>query len=493
MKGKLKYWMWLCLLLGILWVGWTITPSAVSRSDNARIIHLLNRTSFGIAPGDIQLVKARGIEAYIQEQLSPESIPEPPQLTATLQQLETTGMTPIQLWQKYGRLGKKRGKPLSRAERQMRNRQTRQVAIKAVKAHIFRSIASQRQLQEVMVDFWFNHFNVFLWKGLQNRLWVGDYEQNAIRPHALGKFRDLLAATTRHPAMLFYLDNWQNTAPNSPGARGRFKGLNENYARELMELHTLGVDGGYTQEDVVTLARIFTGWGIVRSGNLGDGRGFYFNPKRHDRSDKVFLGIPIQGRGVAEVEQALDILAAHPATAKHISYKLAQYFVADEPPESLVNKLSQTFSRSDGDITEVLATLFSSKEFWKSKYYDNKFKTPYQYITSIVRATGVAKPNLQGMVGMLRQLKMLPYGCPTPNGYPNTQEAWLNPDAMLRRLSFATAIANGRLLGGKRVNAQQLANTLDNNWSAKTQQVLKTSPPRLRSALILGSPEMMYR
>lgn len=324
-------------------------------------------------------------------------------------------------------------------------------------------------------------------------LWVGDYENTAIRPHVFGNFRDLLEATATHPAMLYYLDNWRNTAPEKASKRGAFRGLNENYAREIMELHTLGVDAGYSQEDVVTLARILTGWGISPSGN-GE---FYFDEKRHDYSDKVFLGVSIKGSGIAEVEQALDILAKHPATANHIGYKLAQYFVADEPPQSLITKLSESYISTDGDIRSVLTTLFNSSEFLDSQYYEQKFKTPYQFVISTVRATGVKNPNLKRIQGMLKQLNMMVYDCPTPDGYKNTQQAWLNPDGMLRRLSFTTAIANGRLELDKNQNelidAQQLINTLGNNFSEHTQQVLQQTPPKIQGSIILGSPEMMYR
>jgi uncharacterized protein (DUF1800 family) len=360
---------------------------------------------------------------------------------------------------------------------------------------------------------------------------VGAYEEEAIRPYALGHFRQLLEATAKHPAMLFYLDNWQNTAPNSPGAKGRFKGLNETYARELMELHTLGVDGGYTQQDVTTLARILTGWGFTRPlpQDTSDGYWSSFDAKRHDFSDKVFLGQTIKGSGIKEGEQALDILAQSPATAHHISYQLAQYFVADQPPPALVERLAQRFQQTDGDIREVLNTLFHSPEFWDMKNYNAKFKTPYQYVISSVRATGVEVHNFRPIYGMLQQLGMPLYGCLTPDGYKNTQDAWLNPDAMTRRLSFATALASGRLplsqypkdLGiglplantqmpgqdqtammptppiislskSQPVDATQLSNTLGNYFSAQTQSAIAASPRQLSASLILGSPEFMH-
>ncbi len=301
--------------------------------------------------------------------------------------------------------------------------------------------------------------------------------------------------------MLYYLDNWQNTAPNSPGMRHRTRGLNENYARELMELHTLGVDSGYTQQDVTTLARILTGWGFDLKQNQNNS-GFFFDSNRHDFSDKIFLGQAIKGTGEAEVEQALDILAKHPATARHISYKLAQYFVRDNPPETLVKKMQQRFIATDGDIREVLTTLFQSSEFWDAENYNAKFKTPYQYVISAVRATGMEVNNVQPLVNTLKQLGMPLFGCPTPNGYENTEQAWLNPDGLNKRLTFAVALANGRLLGQKnekkassitRIDASQLSNSLGNNFSSKTQNAINSSSPQLRAALILGSPEFMRK
>ncbi|MEO0934685.1 MAG: DUF1800 domain-containing protein, partial [Cyanobacteria bacterium J06641_2] len=346
-----------------------------TKAENSKILHIINRLSFGAAPGDVAKVQEIGIDKYIQQQLTPESIPEPQSLKNKLSQLQTLGLTPAQLHSQYS--VRRLPKPNPQMRKQRRKKQ-RLILQQAVKARLLRSSESPRQLQEVMVDFWYNHFNVYQNKGL-TRLWIGAYEEQAIRPYVFGKFRDLLGATARHPAMLFYLDNWQNTAPNNR-PRGRFKGLNENYARELMELHTLGVDGGYTQADVINLAKIFTGWGFRRPGiKFKDGYDFYFNAKRHDFTDKVFLSQEIKGSGIAEGEKALDILAKHPATARHISYKIAQYFLADKPPKTLVDKLSKRYLTTDGDIRAILETLFKSSEFWDEKYYNSKLKTPYQY------------------------------------------------------------------------------------------------------------------
>ena len=501
-----------------LWLlSWIVSASpilAASIPDDLKALHVLDRLAYGPSPGDLQKIRAMGINKYIEQQLAPDAIPLPEDLHRQLDGLDTLRLDPVQLFREYGPPLKPDRQADPEATKEARQR-ARVILEQAVQARLWRAVESPRQLQEVMVDFWFNHFNVYAAKGLDN-LWVGAYEEQAIRPYALGSFRDLLSATAHHPAMLFYLDNWQNTAPDSPGARGKLQGLNENYARELMELHTLGVDGGYSQNDVIALARILTGWGLgrPRGGDTSKG-GFFFDPKRHDFGNKVFLGQTIHGSGIAEGEQALDMLALHPATAHHISYALAQYFVADDPPPELVKRLSQRFLVTDGDIRAVLDTLFHSPEFWDQKYYGNKFKTPYQYLVSGVRAVGVKVNNVRPLYGVLMQQGMPFYGCLTPDGYKNTREAWLNPDAMTRRISFATALTSGHLplgqtsygfgLQSKRTerkyrniapadeptNAGELAKTLDNRLSPQTRSALETSPEPLRAAMILGSPDFM--
>lgn len=502
--------------------------------SDLREVHILNRLGFGPSPGDIERVKAMGVDRYIQEQLSPRSIPLPESLTAKLDSLETLRLSSSQLFLEYGPPSYA-GKQGDKAAAQRGRQRARIILEQATEARLLRAVESPRQLEEVMVNFWFNHFNAFAQKGLDH-LWIGSYEEEAIRPYALGRFRDLLGATAKHPAMLFYLDNWENTAPNSPGARGRFKGLNENYARELMELHTLGVDGGYTQTDVITLARILTGWGFRRPGQrpqAGRARrgqlvsytdrgpspdGFFFDANRHDFSAKVFLGHAIRSRGLAEGEEALDILAEHPSTARHISYQLAQYFVADNPPKSLVDRLARTFVDTRGDIRAVLDTLFHSPEFWDEQYVGKKFKTPYEYVVSAVRSAGAPIVNTQPLRGVIAQLGMPLYACQTPDGYKNVQDAWLNPNAMTQRLNFAVALGAGRLrLTEKPVDAMNqmagtterqmrnesvsftpvdskiLINTIGENISGQTRSDLDDSPQVLRAGIILGSPDFMYR
>jgi uncharacterized protein (DUF1800 family) len=474
---------------------------------NPKVIHILNRLSLGIRPGEIEQVQKIGINKYIQQQLNPDSIPESPILTEKLSKLDTINLSPVELFQRYNPNRKIDIQSPIPADKKIQQQQARQVTNQSIEAKLWRSIYSQRQLNEVMVDFWYNHFNVYADKGI-DKLWVGAYEQQAIRPYAMGKFRDLLGATARHPAMLFYLDNWQNSVPNST-EKGRNQGLNENYARELMELHTLGVDGGYKQDDVISLAKILTGWGFKQPGQkVPDGYSFQFNSNRHDFSNKTFLNQNIIGSGIGEGEQALDLLSRHPSTAHQISFKLAQYFVADNPPKSLIDKLSNRFLTTDGDIKLVLDTLFHSPEFWNSKSYGTKFKTPYQYAISSVRSTGTDVNNVKALNDFLKQLGMPIYGCPTPNGYKNTQDAWLNPDSMTRRINYATNLAKGKLpisasitiptnpstpVPIVAIDPVKLSTTLGNSFSTQTQQAISSSNPDIRAALILGSPEFMRK
>ncbi len=485
---------WRTSLIGLLCVISLWGPSIilpVQAATDSRATHVLNRLSLGPSPGDLKHVQSIGVEAYIKEQLSPQSLKQPPALKQRLQRLNSLKLTPAALIQRYQPRPNQRQRP---ANQEAQQRKARIPLKQAEQARLMQAVASPRQLEEVMVNFWFNHFNVSIQKG-RVRFWVGDYEQKAIRPYVLGSFRDLLGATAKHPAMLFYLDNWRNTAPNSPGARAQFKGLNENYARELLELHTLGVDGGYTQADVIATAELFTGWGIPNPRQLAQHpSGFYFDAKRHDNRPKSLLGQEISGQGMAAGEKVLDVLASHPATAKHISYKLAQYFVADQPPPALVKRLTQRYLKTDGDIRAVLETLFESPEFWDQKYVGRKFKTPYEYVLSTVRAQGGGLNfKTQQILGMLSQLGMPLYRCRTPDGYAMTQSEWLNPEAVTRRVSLATSLARGRQPQKNAANVDKLLETLGDQFSAETQSVVDASPQHLRTALLLGSPDRMYR
>jgi len=331
-------------------------------------------------------------------------------------------------------------------------------------AKLLRAIYSNRQLDEVMTDFWFNHFNVFIGKG-PDRYMVSAYERDVIRPHALGKFKDILAATAKSPAMLFYLDNWQSVGPNSElalygpggfrGRRGRFprsrpqaknrpSGLNENYAREIMELHTLGVDGGYTQKDVTELAKVLTGWTIERPQLGGE---FKFNERAHEPGLKYVLGRKIGEHGEKEGEEMLDVLAHHPSTAKFISRKLAMRFISDNPPQALVDRMAETFLKKDGDIREVLRTMFHSPEFWAADAYRAKMKTPFEFVASAERASGADIQNALPLVGTLNRMGMPLYAMQPPTGYSMKAEAWVNSSALLNRMNFALQLASGKLPG----------------------------------------------
>lgn len=353
-----------------------------------------------------------------------------------------------------------------------------------VQAKLLRAIYSERQLDEVMTDFWFNHFNVFVQKGA-DRFLTPSYERDAIRPHALGKFKDLLMATATHPAMMFYLDNFQSIGPHSQAAqggggrsgnnrgqrrrqRGFFgrvfgdnddrnmknnnsgkaqqpkRGLNENYARELMELHTLGVDGGYTQQDVTEVAKVFTGWTIRQPQQGGN---FEFNEKLHEPGEKHVLGKKIKEGGQNEGKKVLEMLAGSPATAHFISKKLAMRFVSDNPSQELVDSMAKTYLKSDGDIKEVLRTMFKSPEFWAPESYRAKVKTPLEFVVSAVRATGTNVDNAQPLAQQLQKMGMPLYGMQPPTGYSMKADTWVNSAALLNRMNFGLALASGRMRG----------------------------------------------
>ena len=343
-----------------------------------------------------------------------------------------------------------------------------------VQAKLLRAIYSERQLQEVMTDFWFNHFNVFIGKGADRYL-MTSYERDVIRPHALGKFEDLLVATAQSPAMLFYLDNWMSVGPNSEiangmpkrnrrraryrppvvrQARGRRSGLNENYGRELMELHTLGVNGGYTQKDVTEVARVFTGWTLKQP---KQGGGFTFEERMHEPGDKIVLGHRIKSNGEKEGREVLQLLARHPSTAKFICGKLATRFVSDNPSPALVDRMAQTFLKKKGDISEVLKTLFHSPEFWAPDAYRAKVKTPLEFIVSAVRANGANVTDAMPLARQLQNMGMPLYDMQPPTGYPMKAGAWVNSSALLGRMNFALTLTSGKLKG-VRADADRMGN-----------------------------------
>jgi len=336
-------------------------------------------------------------------------------------------------------------------------------------AKLLRAVYSQRQFEEVMTDFWFNHFNVFVDKGL-DRLMLTSYERDVIRAHALGKFEDLLVATAKSPAMLFYLDNWLSVGPDSAKALGipahpgpyppprpkpgkRTSGLNENYGRELLELHTLSVNGGYSQRDVTEAAKVFTGWTID---NPAQGGGFKFDPRMHQPGPKFVLGHRIKPKGEGEGLELLHRLATSPQTAHFISLKLAERFVSDDPPPALVDRMAKTFMKKKGDIREVLNTLFHSPEFWDDQTYRAKVKTPLEFVASAVRATGAEVEDALPLTRQLNNMGMPLYGAQPPTGYSMKAETWISSSALLTRMNFALALTGGKIKGVK-VDTAQLA------------------------------------
>jgi uncharacterized protein (DUF1800 family) len=342
------------------------------------------------------------------------------------------------------------------------------VSEELVQGKLLRATYSERQLQEVMTDFWFNHFNVFIGKDA-DRFLITSYERDVIRPHAMGKFEDLLTATAQSPAMLYYLDNWLSVGPNSDVAngigkrgnkgaarkrarqngpvkqsKGKRNGLNENYGRELMELHTLGVNGGYTQKDVTEIARVLTGWTIKQP---KDGAAFKFDERMHEPGEKVVLGHHIKANGQKEGFEVLHILAHHPATAKFISTKLAMRFVSDNPPSQLVDRMTQTYLKKDGDIREVLRTMLRSPEFWPTDAYRAKVKTPLEFVVSSLRASGAEVTDALALSRQLQNLGMPLYGMQPPTGYSMKADAWVNSSALLGRMNFALTLTAGKHKG----------------------------------------------
>jgi len=381
-------------------------------------------------------------------------------------------------------------------------------------AKLYRTIYSNRQLEEQMADFWFNHFNVYIDKGA-DRILTSTYERDAIRLHVFGKFRDLLEATAESPAMLFYLDNWQSISPDAV-QQGRFgqrlakqkakqaRGLNENYARELMELHTLGVDGGYTQKDIVEVARCFTGWTISQPNRGGE---FIFNERVHDKGEKTVLGVKIPaGGGRDDAEKVLDILARHPSTARFVSTKLAQKFVADDPPPALIERMAKTFHDTDGDIRAVMAAMLDSKGFFSEGAFRAKVKTPLELVVSAARATDAQVNFAIPLATQIAQLGEPLYRKIEPTGYSSANSEWVNSAALLARMNFALALADNRV-PGSRVDAARFENdtasisrqllfseptrqTLD---SIEKALALKEPTPVLEAGLVLGSPDFQRR
>jgi uncharacterized protein (DUF1800 family) len=576
---------------------------APAPAGSARIVHALNRLGYGPRPGDVEKVEAMGLEKWIDEQLHPERIPDP-EPEKRLADLGTLHMSPKDLVAKYElprdlkqEMQKKRAAMDGASEQEM-NRARREfmqehglkmdggpqrVVTELQTGKLLRAVYSERQLDEVMVDFWLNHFNVFAQKGPEKYL-IAQYEKDVIRPHAWGKFEDLLRATAESPAMLFYLDNWLSTAPVPEGdmapprgtaaggrglrgkgkgrlseadaamtdeqmqqraqiQKGRARGLNENYAREIMELHTLGVDGGYTQKDVTELARCLTGWTllnprgyaanpeemrkraaergvpreraermIARAAELQNGEPrFVFDERRHDKGEKVVLGKTFQENGKKEGIDALHMLATHPSTAHFISYKLVRRFVSDAPPPALVDRATAVFKKTDGDIREVVKTIVTSPEFASEEARAAKVKTPLEFVVSAVRASGAEVVDGRALNRYLERMGMPLYMQQPPTGYKDTADAWVSTGGLLTRLNFALDLSGGRIPGVRtdpKILAPHAADTasymedaaavlLPNGLTDSTRDIVNREASGLDVArvagLLLGSPEFQKR
>jgi uncharacterized protein (DUF1800 family) len=477
---------------------------------------LVDRITWGATGASLQQIRSEGTQRWIQEQLHPPSNPPLPPAVAqqiTALSIQTTAMPQrvIAVAKRYQDIDKLTDEEQRKSARKDLGEELNGIGREAATRMLLRALYSPNQLQEQMTWFWFNHFNVFQQKH-DERLMLADYEQT-LRAHALGRFSDLLGAVVRHPAMLVYLDNAQNAVNH----------INENYARELMELHTLGVDAGYTQHDVQELARVLTGFGVDRRDPATTEppkffradraaqyirRGIYeFNPHRHDYDDKQLLGVTIRGSGPAELDQVVVMLSRHPATARFISRKLAVFFVSDDPPKSLVDRMAWRFQGSDGDIAAVLQTMFESPEFAAS--LRTRYKDPVHYVVSAVRAAYSDKPilNARPMINWLNRLGEAPYNRQTPDGYPLNEASWAGPGQLTTRFEIAKAIGSGAAglfktddpTPTERPAFPQLSNALyfeaiQPKLAAATRQALdQATSPQEWNMLLLSAPEFMLR
>ncbi len=596
----------------------------IALKDDQRILHVLNRLGYGARPGEVERVKAMGLDNYIKQQLNPEQIDDS-SAEAKLKNLPTLNMTTAELFEKYpqpqqlvrqlqrrgdlpadldlqklqaggppqkpndtapgeampggvmsgpeanqttNQAGNADGKKTAEYRQKIREyyeknglMQPQRIMGELQSSRILRAVYSERQLQEVMVDFWTNHFNVFSGKGA-DRWMLTSYDRDTIRPNALGKFSELLQATAQSPAMMFYLDNYQSVSPNArlgragagagmrPGAQGnrlpgmnnglpnrqgepgapqdsamnRYpngqapqrpgegntpqlppnaqrlrRGINENYARELMELHTLGVDGGYSQKDVQEVARCFTGWGILaprgggaatqammngpRADMLREKAGtFYFNPRAHDDGEKIVLGQKIPaGGGFKDGLAVLDILAHHQSTAKYVATKLVRYFVSDNPPTALVDRVAASFTKNNGDIRETLRAIFLSPEFNSSESYRAKVKRPFELTISAIRTLGGETNGGPQLHQWIARMGEPLYGYQTPNGYSDMAETWVNTGGLLERMNFGLALASNRI-PGTRVDLNRFVSSSEKGQSLSKPQIMD----RFLSLIIAG-------
>lgn len=413
-------------------------------TEQQKILLVFNRFGYGPRPGDVDRIEKIGLPSYLRQQLSPETIPDL-DVEKQLRDFPTLSMTTSQIMSEFSDPDQKLSPEIQKEMFPPHKRPAR-LLLELQEGKLIRAISSERQLQEVMVDFWFNHFNVFWGKDADRRM-VTSFERDAIRPHALGKFRDLLMATARHPAMLFYLDNWMSVRKDVPqgGAGQGQRGLNENYARELLELHTLGVEGGYTQRDVIEVARCFTGWSIDQPNKIGS---FVFRPLAHDNGEKVVLGHRIApGGGERDGAEVIEILARHPSTATFIATKLVRRFVSDDPPYGLVQRVAETFKQTDGNIRSLLVTIINSPEFFAAANYRGKIKTPFEFVASAVRAANGTTDGSPALVAAVAQTGEPLYLASAPNGYPDTAGPWLNSASLLNRMNFLSSLMANQLPG----------------------------------------------
>ena len=467
---------------------------SASLSQEQKVVHFLNRTSFGPTRDSVESVNLLGFRAYLDQQLDPGNIPDP-RVEEKIAGLKTMRLNNGELFELYPppKVAQERGAMGGAMQA------PRMIIYELQQARVLRAVHSRRQLFELMADFWSNHFNIFAAKGADRWL-TTSYDRDTIRPHALGKFRDLLLATAQSPAMLFYLDNWLSVSPNTTVTRmpanARRRGLNENYAREIMELHTLGVDGGYTQQDVREVARCFTGWTLLRP--RGDAE-FRFEPRLHDPGVKTVLGTRITAGNMEDGIKVIDLLARHPSTAKFIATKLARRFVADDPPSSVVHRAADAFRRSDGDIRTVLRAIIDSPEFFSPEVYQGKVKKPLEFAASALRATNAetrVTPQLLRYLGRMGEPLFL---AQPPTGYPDIATSWVSPDMLLTRMNFASDLVSNRL-DGARVRADDLkdAQTLipliaPDSLSPATRAALAEVDTREAFALLLAAPEFQRR
>ncbi len=467
------------------------------QTADQQVSHVLSRLTFGARPSDADRVRSMGVDRWMEEQLHPERIPDAA-ADAFFGSYETYHRSPDELEQKYPRpqtvlnqLGKSPTAEQAKADsarlRELQLAQ-RRLLTELQSGRVARALLTDRQLNEVMTDFWLNHFSVYVQKAPVEHYLLAQYENEVIRPNALGQFRTLLGAVAKSPAMLFYLDNWESQVDsnrlrlNAQGrpipsvtplqaqraleqrqraglpmpagvnpqnaqqavAAQRRRGLNENYGRELLELHTLGVDGGYTQTDVINAARALTGWTLLRPPVSA----FAFKPQMHDAGEKVLLGHRLAaGRGMEDGEEVLDIVARHPSTAHYIAFKLARRFVADTPSAALVDRAAKTFTATDGDIREVVRTIITSQEFFARDAYRGKVKTPFEVVASTLRALNAQPDSTPRTAALVAFLGQPIYGHQTPNGWPETADQWMNTGSILNRINFGISVAANRVPG----------------------------------------------